>query len=72
MRTLDDALYCENMIISSRDISKLISELESGKSSGPNDISLESLKFASNQLSVLLSWYFFRMIFIWLLASYYD
>ena len=65
MRTLDDVQYCENMIISSRDPSKLISELESGKSSGPNDISLESLKFASNQLSVLLSWCFFCMIFTW-------
>ena len=35
--------------------SKLISELDSGKSSGPDNISPESLKFASNRLSVLLS-----------------
>ena len=34
---------------------KLISELDSGKSSGPDNISPESLKFASNRLSVLLS-----------------
>ena len=34
---------------------RLTSELESGKSSGPDDISPESLKFANNQLSILLS-----------------
>ena len=44
-----------DMIVSSRVTSKLISELESGKSSGPDNISPESLKFASNRLSVLLS-----------------
>ena len=43
------------MIVSSRVTSKLISELESGKSSGHDHISPESLKFASNRLSVLLS-----------------
>ena len=43
------------MIVSSRVTSKLISELDSGKSSGPDNISSESLKFASNRLSVLLS-----------------
>ena len=43
------------MIVSSRVTSNLITELESGKSSGPDNISPESLKFASNRLSVLLS-----------------
>ena len=43
------------MIVSSRVTSKLISELDSGKSSGPDNISPKSLKFASNRLSVLLS-----------------
>ena len=33
------------MIVCSTVIARLISELESGKSSGPEDISLESLKF---------------------------
>ena len=42
-------LYC------SRVTSKLIRELESGKSSGHDHITPESLKFASNRLSVLLS-----------------
>ena len=55
MSKLDDVQYSENMIVSSRVTSKLISELESGKSSGPDNISPESLKFASNRLSVLLS-----------------
>ena len=41
-------------IVSNRGTSKLISELESGKSSGPDNISRESLKFASNRLSVML------------------
>ena len=54
-RKLDDVQYSKNMIVSSRVTSKLISELESGKSSGPDNISPESLKFASNRLSVLLS-----------------
>ena len=43
------------MIVSSRVTSKLISELDSGKSSGPDNIFPESLKFARNRLSVLLS-----------------
>ena len=55
MSKLDDVQYSENMIVSSRVSSKLISELDSGKSSGPDNISPESLKFASNRLSVLLS-----------------
>ena len=55
MSKLDDVQYSENMIVSSRITSKLISELDSGKSSGPDNISPESLKFASNRLSVLLS-----------------
>ena len=55
MSKLDDVQYSENMIVSSRVTSKLISELDSGKSSGPDNISPESLKFASNRLSVLLS-----------------
>ena len=55
MSKLDDVQYSENMIVSRRVTSKLISELESGKSSGPDNISPESLKFASNRLSVLLS-----------------
>ena len=55
MSKLDDVQYSENMIVSSRVTSKLISELDSGKSSGTDNISPESLKFASNRLSVLLS-----------------
>ena len=42
------------MRVSSRVTSKLISELESGKSSGHDHISPESLKFASNRLSALV------------------
>ena len=43
------------MVVRSRVTSKLTSDLESGKSSGPDHISPGSLKLASNQLSVLLS-----------------
>ena len=42
-------------IVGSRVTSKLISELESSKSSSPNHISPETLRFASNLISVLLS-----------------
>ena len=59
MSKLDDVQYSKNMIVSSRVTSKLISELESGKSSGPDNISPESLKFASNRLSVLLSFFLY-------------
>ena len=54
MNTLNNVQYSENMILSSRVTSKLISELKSVKSSGPDHISPESLKFVSNRLSVLL------------------
>ena len=43
------------MNVCSTVIARLIGKLESGKSSGPDNISLESLKFANNRLSVLLS-----------------
>ena len=59
MSKLDEVKYSENMIVSSRVTSKLIGELESGKSSGPDNISPKSLKFASNRLSVLLFLCFF-------------
>ena len=55
MSKLGDVQYSENIIVSSRVTSKLICEWESGKSSGPDNISPESWKFASNRLSVLLS-----------------
>ena len=45
MSKLDDVQFSENMIVSSRVTSKLISELESGKSSGPDNISLEYLRY---------------------------
>ena len=56
MRILDDVQYSKNMIGNSRVTSELVSELESGKSSGPDHISPES-RF--NRLSVLLSLCFF-------------
>ena len=52
---LEKVRYNENMIICSTVIARLIGKLESGKSSGLGDISPESLKFANNRLSVLLS-----------------
>ena len=44
MTMLEKVRYNENMIVCSTVIARLISELESGKSSGPDDISPESLK----------------------------
>ena len=46
--------------------SMLQSELESDESTGPDDIFLESLKFANNRLSVIVS-SFIRMPFTGLL-----
>ena len=43
------------MVVCSTVIAKLTSELKSGKSSGPDDISLDTLKFANNRLTVVLS-----------------
>ena len=54
MTKLEKARYNENMIVCSTVIARLISELESGKFSGPDDISPESLKFADNRLSVYI------------------
>ena len=51
------------MIVCSTVIAMLIGKLESGKSSGPDNISLESLKFANNRLSVLLYHCVFRYVF---------
>ena len=53
--TLDDVQYSENVIVCSRVTSKLISELVSSKSSGLNQISPKSFRFASYRLSVLLT-----------------
>ena len=55
MTKLEKVRCNENMIVCSTVIARLIGNLESGKSSGPDDISPESLKFANNRLSVLLS-----------------
>ena len=55
MTKLEKVRYNENLIVCSTVIAKLIRELESGKLSGPDDIFPESLKFANNRLSVLLS-----------------
>ena len=49
MTKLEKVRYNENMIVCSTTvIARLIGKLESGKSSGPDDISSESLKFANN------------------------
>ena len=47
--------YDENMLASSEDIRDIVNKLKCGKSSGPDVISAESLKFSPSRLYVLLS-----------------
>ena len=49
MTKLEKVCYNENMIVCSTVIAKLIGKLESGKSSGHDDISPESSTFANNK-----------------------
>ena len=43
------------MLVCSEDIRNIVNKLKCGKSSGPNGISAESLKFSHSRLYVLLS-----------------
>ena len=52
---LENIQYDVNMIVTSENICKLIEKLKCGKTSGPDDISAEPLRFANDRLHVLLS-----------------
>ena len=61
MSTLDAVQLSENTIVGGRVTAKLLSELKSGRSSGPDQISPESLMFVRKRLSLLLPFVFFCM-----------
>ena len=52
---LQSIKYDENMLVSSEHICNIVNKLKCGKSSGPDGISAESLKFSHSRLYVLLS-----------------
>ena len=52
---LQSIKYDENMLVCSEDICNIVNKLKCGKSSGPDGISAESLKFSHSRLYVLLS-----------------
>ena len=55
MGKLQSINYDENMLVGCEDIRDIVDKLKFGKSSGPDDISAECLKFSNFQLYVLLS-----------------
>ena len=55
MGKLQSIKYDENMLVCSEDIRNIVNKLKCGKSSGPDGISAESLKFSHSRLYVLLS-----------------
>ena len=64
---LQSIKYDENMLVSTEDIRNIVNKLKCGKSSGPDGISAESLKFSHSRLYVLLSLcFFFTVLNSWL------
>ena len=53
--TLDDIQYSENMTVSWKDVTILTSQLEYGKSAGPDGVCTETIKFAHNRIAIFLS-----------------
>ena len=51
---LQSIKYGENMLVSTEDVRNIVNNLKCGKSSGPDGISAESLKFSHSRLYVLL------------------
>ena len=60
MGKLQSNNYYENMLVSNEDIVNIVNKLKCGKSSGPDGISAESLKFSL--IYVLLSLCFSRSL----------
>ena len=54
MSTLDGIQYSEDMTVSWKDVSFLTSQLECGKSAGPDGVCAEAIKFAHNKIAILL------------------
>ena len=50
-----DIQYSEDVTVSWNDVSFLTSHLECGKSTGPDDVCAETIKFAHNRIAILLS-----------------
>ena len=51
---LQSIISVENRLVSTEDICNIVNKLKCGKSSGPGDISAESLKFSHSRLYLLL------------------
>ena len=66
MGKLQSIKYDENMLVSTEDIRNIVKKLKCGKSSGPDGISAESIKFSHSRLYVLLSLCFFTVLNSWL------
>ena len=58
MGKLQSIKYDENMLVSTEDIRNIVKKLKCGKSSCPDGISAESIKFSHSRLYVLLSLFF--------------
>ena len=58
VNTLDDIKYSEGMNVICTDVSLLISQLECGKSAGPDGVCAEAIKFSHCRIGILLSLFF--------------
>ena len=58
VNTLDDIQYSEGMNVICTDVSLLISQLECGKSAGPDGVCAEAIKFSHCRIGILLSLFF--------------
>ena len=54
MVQLENIQYTNDMTVSARDVSNLISQLKCGKAAGSNDLCAEYFKFAHDKLHALL------------------
>ena len=72
MSKFNIALYCNDTIIPSSLISEAIMKLECGKSSGPDGVYAESIKFAHPRNKVFYFLYALFMFYTWMYACWYD
>ena len=61
---LDDIQYSEGMNVICTDVSLLISQLECGKSAGPDGVWAEAIKFSYRRIGILLSLFFTYYVYL--------
>ena len=72
MVQLENIQYTNDMTVSARDVSNLISQLKCGRAAGSDDLCAEYFKFTHDKLSALLSMCFTLFFYTLLSASIND